>query len=114
MIDSIQKVASLSLTRDIGATSQLSTASELGAAQPSVGSAQNSATSFASVLGNMATDTMNNLKNAEATSFEGIKGTANTRQVVDAVLQAEQSLQTAMAFRDKIVNAYLEVTKMQI
>ena len=41
-------------------------------------------------------------------------GKANTREVVDAVMQAEQSLQTAIAFRDKIVNAYLEITKMQI
>jgi flagellar hook-basal body complex protein FliE len=47
-------------------------------------------------------------------SFKAIQGNANTREVVDAVLEAQQSLQTAMALRDKIVSAYLEVTKMQI
>ncbi len=76
--------------------------------------AANPGMSFASVLGNMATDAMHNIKQAEVKSFEGIKGTANTREVVDAVMQAEQSLQTAIAFRDKVVNAYLEISKMQI
>ena len=47
-------------------------------------------------------------------SFEGIQGKANTREVVDAMLSAEQSLQTAIALRDKIVSAYLDITKMQI
>ena len=70
--------------------------------------------SFAGVKPDMAKGAMDNVKKAESASFEGIKGTATTREVVDAVLQAEQSLQTAIALRDKIVSAFLEVTKMQI
>ena len=62
----------------------------------------------------MASQAAGDLKQAEQTSFDGLMGKANTREVVDAVMQAEQSLQTAIAFRDKIVNAYLEITKMQI
>ena len=69
---------------------------------------------FLSALNNMAAQAADNLKQAEQTSFDGLMGKANTREVVDAVMQAEQSLQTAIAFRDKIVNAYLEITKMQI
>jgi flagellar hook-basal body complex protein FliE len=30
------------------------------------------------------------------------------------MLQAEQTLQTAIAIRDKVVSAFLEVTKMQM
>jgi flagellar hook-basal body complex protein FliE len=69
---------------------------------------------FLSALSNVATQASNNLKQAEQTSFDALMGKANTREVVDAVMQAEQSLQSAIAFRDKIVNAYLEITKMQI
>ncbi|MGF9693390.1 MULTISPECIES: flagellar hook-basal body complex protein FliE [unclassified Rhizobium] len=113
MIDSVQNVSALSQTRNLGETSSVeSTASSLGPAQ--AGAAEAGGMSFASVLGGMASDAVNNIKGAEAMSFEGIKGTANTRQVVDAMLQAEQSLQTAMAFRDKVVSAYLEITKMQM
>ena len=35
-------------------------------------------------------------------------------QVVDAVMNAEQSLQTAIAIRDKVVTAYLEIARMPI
>jgi flagellar hook-basal body complex protein FliE len=69
---------------------------------------------FASVLGQMTTETINSVKAGEAASFAGIQGKANTREVVDAVLQADQSLQTAVAIRDKLVSAYLDVVKMQI
>ncbi|MCJ8506404.1 flagellar hook-basal body complex protein FliE [Rhizobium lemnae] len=111
MINGIQKVAGLSMTRDLGeVTSSSSAASAFGAA----GSAASTGASFSEVLGNMAVDAANSLKSAEAISFDGITGKANTREVVDAVLQAQQSLQTAIAFRDKIVSAYLDITKMQI
>ena len=51
---------------------------------------------------------------AEGASLDGIRGQANTREVVDAVMNAEQSLQTAIAIRDKVVTAYLEIARMQI
>ncbi|MCP8896804.1 flagellar hook-basal body complex protein FliE [Shinella daejeonensis] len=70
--------------------------------------------SFAQVLGDMATDMATSLKVSETKSFEAIQGKASTREVVDAVMNAEQALQTAIAIRDKVVTAYLEVTRMQI
>ena len=112
MIDQIQNVGSLSKVSGLGsfATDAVSSTTT------TVGSTPGSANglTFASVLGDMASSTMQNIKQAEVTSFEGITGKANTREVVDAVLAAEQSLQTAIALRDKIVSAYLEITKMQI
>lgn len=112
MIDSIQKISSLNLGNGIAATEEQSSLLQMPAAFSTPGLA--TGMSFAEVLGGMAKDAMNNLKQAEVTSFEGIKGTASTREVVDAVLAAEQSLQTALALRDKIVSAYLDITKMQI
>lgn len=105
MIDGIKQLSSLSLTRG---------ASDISSLTESVFGSQQTGASFASVLGNVSLDAMNNLKKAEVASFEGIQGKANTREVVDAVLSAEQSLQTAIALRDKIVSAYLDITKMQI
>ncbi|AAK86365.1 flagellar hook-basal body protein FliE [Agrobacterium tumefaciens] len=112
MIDGIKQLGSLSLTRGASGVSSL-TESLFGGEQQST-PAQQTGASFASVLGNVSMDAMNNLKKAEVASFEGIQGKANTREVVDAVLSAEQSLQTAIALRDKIVSAYLDITKMQI
>ncbi|MGV1956125.1 flagellar hook-basal body complex protein FliE [Agrobacterium sp. 22-214-1] len=111
MIDGIKQVSSLSLTRGASGISAL-TESVFGSEQTTP--AQQTGASFASVLGNISVDAMNNLKKAEVASFEGIQGKANTREVVDAMLSAEQSLQTAIALRDKIVSAYLDITKMQI
>ncbi|CVI59641.1 MULTISPECIES: flagellar hook-basal body complex protein FliE [Agrobacterium] len=111
MIDGIKQVSSLSLTRGASGISSL-TESVFGSEQTTP--AQQTGASFASVLGNVSIDAMNNLKKAEVASFEGIQGKANTREVVDAMLSAEQSLQTAIALRDKIVSAYLDITKMQI
>jgi flagellar hook-basal body complex protein FliE len=54
------------------------------------------------------------LKQSEVSSIQGIRGEANTREVIDSVMNAEQSLQTAIAIRDKVVSAYLEIARMSI
>ncbi|CDZ44327.1 flagellar hook-basal body complex protein FliE [Neorhizobium galegae] len=112
MIDKIQNLSSLSLTNGLDEVGSASSSTFAGGIATTPG--QNTGMDFGSIMANMATDTMNSLKGAESMSFKAIQGKANTREVVDAVLEAQQSLQTAMALRDKIVSAYLEVTKMQI
>jgi flagellar hook-basal body complex protein FliE len=69
---------------------------------------------FGSMLSRMATDTIDTIKNAESVSVAGIKGKASTQQVVESIMAAEQSLQTALAIRDKAVAAYQEVSRMTI
>ncbi|NEJ69517.1 flagellar hook-basal body complex protein FliE [Rhizobium phaseoli] len=113
MISSVQNVSNLSMTRALGAVDTENSASSSAATMPRTAGAANGM-SFASVMGNMATDAVTSLKGAESMSFAGIKGTATTREVVDSMLQAEQTLQTAIAIRDKVVSAFLEVTKMQM
>ncbi len=70
--------------------------------------------SFASALGNAASEAIDGLRGAEKLSFDALQGKGDTRAVVDAVMSAEQSLQAAIAIRDKIVTAYLEVSRMAI
>jgi flagellar hook-basal body complex protein FliE len=53
-------------------------------------------------------------KAAEATSMQGIAGTANVTDVVTAVSKAELTMQTAMAIRDRVVQAYQDIIKMPI
>jgi flagellar hook-basal body complex protein FliE len=70
--------------------------------------------SFAQALGQAATRTVDTLQNAEQLSIAALKGDADTREVVDAVMSAQQALQAAVAIRDKIVSAYLEISRMSI
>jgi flagellar hook-basal body complex protein FliE len=66
------------------------------------------------MLGQLASNTSSVLKNAEAVSIAGIRGQASVQQVVEAVMSAEQTLQGAIAIRDKAVSAYLELSRMSI
>lgn len=109
MIDSVTGVKSLFSTNGLSGVNETSTSVSAGAAQGT-----GTGMSFAQVMGDMATEMTNTLKLGETKSFEAIQGKATTREVVDAVMNAEQSLQTAIAIRDKVVTAYLEVARMQI
>ena len=110
MIESVTGVNSLFKTNGLsGVTNEASSTVSAGAAQ-----AGSAGMSFAQVMGDMASEAANSLKLSETKSFEAIQGKATTREVVDAVMNAEQSLQTAIAIRDKVVTAYLEIARMQI
>ncbi|RVU20262.1 flagellar hook-basal body complex protein FliE [Methylobacterium oryzihabitans] len=69
---------------------------------------------FGSVMAQLAAGTAQSLKAGEAASIAGLQGKATAQQVVEAVMSAEQSLQTAIAIRDKVVSAYLELSRMSI
>lgn len=71
-------------------------------------------TDFGSMLARMAGDTADALKGAEAVSVAGIRDKASVQQVVESIMAAEQSLQTAIAVRDKVVSAYMEISRMAI
>jgi len=83
-----------------------------GAVGETAGAAQ--AEDFSSMLGGAIADLSQQLRKAEAVSIAGIKGTASTQEVVEQVMQAEQALQASIAVRDKVVAAYLEISRMQI
>ncbi|AGA64193.1 flagellar basal body protein [Liberibacter crescens BT-1] len=75
---------------------------------------QDSNLGFLSLLQDMFKDMSSNLREAEAFSYDAMQGKASAREVVDSIIKAERSLQTSIAVRDKLVSAYLEITKMQI
>jgi flagellar hook-basal body complex protein FliE len=76
--------------------------------------ASESPVDFGSFLAQIDADTAHTLKAGEATALAGVNGQASTHQVVEAVMTTEQTLQSAIAIRDKVVSAFLELGRMQI
>lgn len=71
-------------------------------------------TDFGTVLGRMTLEAISTLKTGEQTAIAGVRGQATTQQVVEAVMASEQTLQASIAIRDKVVSAYLEISRMTI
>jgi flagellar hook-basal body complex protein FliE len=69
---------------------------------------------FDSVMKQVTTDAIGTLKAGEAASISAMQGKESTRKVVEALMSAEQALQTAVAVRDKVVQAYQEIARMSI
>ena len=95
-------------------TLRLDGASPLGGSLATSSSAAAGGQSFAAAMADVARDAAQSLKGAETASIQGINGQASTQTVVDAVMGAERTLQTAIAVRDKVVSAYLELSRMSI
>jgi flagellar hook-basal body complex protein FliE len=70
--------------------------------------------SFADVLAEMSGNPIAALKSGEAAAIGGIQGKVSAQQVVQSIMSAEESLQAAIAIRDKVVSAYQEITRMAI
>lgn len=70
--------------------------------------------SFGEVMAQFAADTVKAVRVGEAASVAGIKGEVPLQNVVESLMQAERSLQTALAIRDKAVAAYQEISRMTI
>jgi len=91
--------------------------SATGAPAPAAPAASAGATpqaDFGDTLASMAADAISTIKAGETTATAGMKGQASLQQVVQAVMMAEQTLQTVVAVRDKVVSAYQEISRMQI
>jgi len=69
---------------------------------------------FASVLQSAAKDSVSTLRNAETLSAAGIAGKADIREVVQAVTNAELTLQTVVNVRDKVISAYNDIIHLPV
>ena len=109
MIEAISSKAISGAQAAIRATETQSIASTTPAAIQSGGEV-----GFDSVMKQVTTDAIGTLKAGEAASISAMQGKESTRRVVEALMSAEQALQTAVAVRDKVVQAYQEVVRMSI
>lgn len=105
-------IEQLSSTLSAVSRAQNSSPAFLNAAKPAVEAA--APENFSNMISQMIVDTANALHEAENTSVAAIHGKASVQDVVETVLSAEQSLQAAIAIRDKVTAAYLELSRMAI
>jgi flagellar hook-basal body complex protein FliE len=68
--------------------------------------------SFADFLKQAGTDAVQALKASEQTSINGLAGKADLSDIVTAVSQAEATLQTVVAVRDRVIQAYQDIMRM--
>jgi flagellar hook-basal body complex protein FliE len=90
------------------------TQSQGAAAGAAAGAEAAGGSSFAHVLQNVMGDAVNASKNAEAQMTAHTQGKAELVDVVTAISSAETSLETVMAVRDQVINAYQEIMRMPI
>ncbi len=69
---------------------------------------------FGAMLGQALSGVVDSNRQAEAMSTKAIQGQGNILDVVSAVSKAELSLQTTVAVRDRVVQAYQEIMRMPI
>jgi flagellar hook-basal body complex protein FliE len=61
-----------------------------------------------------AADFMETLRTSEETAKAGLAGRADPQAVVEALAATELAVQTAVAVRDKVVEAYQEILRMPV
>jgi flagellar hook-basal body complex protein FliE len=93
---------SASTTSAASATPAASTASEAGGQD------------FSSLLQSLAGDATRAVQAGEQAAVAQMRGRGTVQGAVEAIMKAEQSLQSAIAIRDKAVAAYQELSRMQI
>jgi flagellar hook-basal body complex protein FliE len=100
----------------------LAAAKAYAAAQKTVGvdpgfgatSAAPSGGGFGEILKSVMGDAVKASKNAETQMASQIQGKADLVDVVTAVSSAQTSLETVMAIRDQVINAYQEIMRMPV
>ncbi|WP_375689913.1 flagellar hook-basal body complex protein FliE [Pseudooceanicola sp. LIPI14-2-Ac024] len=69
---------------------------------------------FSEMIKKAGVDTVQTIRQAEAQAQAGLYGDADTQAVVEATLELDSTVKTAVAVRDKLVEAYQEIMRMPI
>nr|WP_321454790.1 flagellar hook-basal body complex protein FliE [uncultured Cohaesibacter sp.] len=115
MLGSLNAVSSLA-TRgsDFNTVSETRFISNGGAQVDISGDVDEAGKSFGDYFSTVTSNVIDTVKNGESAAIAGIQGKQSVQNVVDAVMNAEVALQSAIAIRDKVVAAYQEVSRMAI
>ena len=70
--------------------------------------------SFSQMVESAARDTVNTMSNSEGLQMQSMTGKVELSDLVTAVANAELSLNTVVAIRDRVINAYNDIIKMAI
>ena len=99
-IDALSPIASSSIAMSVGP-------SQSGSGAPD-------GPTFEQALGQALGSAVDTLKTGEAIAIQGVEGGAAPMKVVEAMMDAQRSLQSVLAIRDKIVSAWQDVARMAI
>ncbi len=88
-----------------GAAKNLGAGSEAGSA---------GGVSFGDLLGNGLQSAIDTVKNSEKVSADAVTGKANLLDVTQAVSSAKLTLDTVVAVRDNVIEAYQRIMQMPI
>lgn len=72
------------------------------------------ATDFASFFREVAKQSIASIREGEHAAIQGMQGQLDAQAVVEAVAAAELTVQTVTAVRDRVIEAYQELTRMPI
>lgn len=75
---------------------------------------KNEAVSFADLIKNSVSESVNTMKGGEEMSAQAVTGKADLTDVVQAVTAAELTLQSVVAIRDRMISAYQDIMRMPI
>lgn len=70
--------------------------------------------SFADALRNALTELRDTVQQGERATTDAMTGTGDVQSLVEALTATEMALETAVAVRDKVVEAYQEVLRMPV
>lgn len=85
-----------------------------GVRSPTPTAAPTEGPSFDQALAQVVGSAVNTLQTGEAVAIQGVEGAVGPMKVVESVMAAQRSLQTALSIRDKAVSAYQEIARMAI
>jgi flagellar hook-basal body complex protein FliE len=69
---------------------------------------------FSDLVKQATQGTIESLKQGESATLQAVAGKADIGQVVTAVSNAEVTLQAAVAVRDRVIQAYMDIIRMPI
>jgi len=100
----------------VAANAAYQSAARVGAASEAaaLGPAQAPGGSFSDALASAVKDATATMHVGETASAQGATGKGDLVQVVNAVTAAELTLETVVAIRDRVINAYQDIMKMPI
>jgi flagellar hook-basal body complex protein FliE len=101
----------------VAANAAYQSAARVGGAAEAAGAlgpVQTPGASFSDALASAVKEATTTLHAGEAASAQGAAGKGDLVQVVNSVTAAELTLETVVAIRDRVINAYQDIMKMPI
>jgi flagellar hook-basal body complex protein FliE len=77
-------------------------------------SSEASSTDFAGMVGDAAKSALQTMRQSEQVTAQGVAGKADVQQVVQALSNAEVTMQAVVAVRDKVLGAYNDIMHMSV